>query len=607
MAEDPELHIEHGFDLMSAVSAGEQEAEPRPRAPGQASETVAELRSIVEAIRSLSKAVKAARMYPSNNPVYQRALTDVVEKMGTTFQEHGVIRLVVGQNRLYFQGETVYENTDNEDSLSRLFFRDGIREISFHIGFDREEMNTFLEMVRSAFSREAVDDLVTQLWGDALPHVTYTAIDDMLDQDLVETDVPAEFGSDFMNYVDFEMDFAEEDSGPEPAREDALAAAGEMHKQLLREKGRDILRIEEADIERLRPEVVDEDVPGLIERVLDTFFDVLDQEKDAAARNVILGVVENALVSLVIQDETRGACHILKSMAEMRDRRPDLVQQHREQFDSLMRAASDLARLDRIVEILEEGGRGTRDAESYLAYLPAETIPSLCELLGTVESRRAREALCRALVGHGREAVDRLIPFLSDSRWFLVRNILSVLGQMKAAVAVRHIKPLVTHEDLRVRREALTALSLIGEGEAMEALLSLVRDPDPRMRTTAAASLARLGRVAVNPLLQIVLAKDFESRSMEEKRGFFEALGRTNDTELLPYLKMLLNKKPLFNKTQAEEMRVCAVEALSRMTGPEALALLEVTTRDPSSVVRAAVTGALRRIREAGDEEAQDG
>jgi HEAT repeat protein len=184
----------------------------------------------------------------------------------------------------------------------------------------------------------------------------------------------------------------------------------------------------------------------------------------------------------------------------------------------------------------------------------------------------------------------------------VVRNILLVLGRMKAVGAVRQIKPLVMHEDLQVRREALAALSQIGEGEALDALLALLRDPDPRMRVSAARSLSRLGKRAVNPLLGIVLAREFEERGLEEKRGFFEALGRTNAPDLLPYLRMLLNRKPLFKKKEAEEMRVCAVEALSRMRGPDARALLGQASQDPSSLVRAAVAGAQRRQDEEPDE-----
>jgi len=623
---DRDLKIDHGFDMNptepyepNVLPAGGDAPEAQPRArladtiPFPAAHQHAEadndaaapeLKAIAEFLGTLARGVKSVRMYPANNPIYMRSVTGVVDKLNRAFQEFNLIRVVVGQTRLYFQGEIVYENADPEDSLSRLLFRDGIREISFHIGLDRDEMGRFLEMIRSALSREDSEDLVTQLWDDSLPHITYTAIDDMLDADLTESAIPAEFGSDFMNYIDFEMDFAEEEEAAEPTREAALAAAGEMHKKLMQAGETEIIGVTQVEKDSLAFEIQDEDAPAMTLRVLDTFFDVLDLEAETEAREVFLGVLDNALVSVMAQRQFSAGCHILESIEGMVARRPDLAQVHRKSIEAIHRTASDAARLEIITEILERNtGPLFEDVESYLKLLTPAAIPDLCDILGRVESRRARKVMCAVLLhlAHGR--IDIFVPFLQDERWFLVRNVLTILGQTRNASAVKHIRPLVRHPEMRVRREALTALSLIGEREALDALVASLRDPDFRMRVSAARSLARLGRSAVNPLLQVVLGKDFEDRSIEEKRGFFEALGRTNAPEIMSYLKMLLAKRPLFKKTQAEEMRVCAVEALARMRLPEVRQLLAEAAKDPSSVVRAAVTGATRKHDDDGEDD----
>jgi hypothetical protein len=599
MSDQSGLNIDHGFEI---IPGGAPDTAPRAGLPAPADDTrvpaAAELKPVVEFTRTLAKAVKAARMYPANNPIYARFQTDLSEKTGTCLADWSGIRLVVGQNRLFSQGECVYESGDPEDNLARLFFRDGIRELTFHAGIDRAEMGRFLDMVRAAAARESTEDLVTQLWDDSLPHITYIAIDDILDQDLGQEPVPAEFGSDFMNYVDFEMDFAEldDETVPDAAREEAVTRAGELHRQLMESGDRQILSLSRDEEEILRPEVVEEDQAGLVRRVLDTFFDVIDQDTDPATRGVIFAVLEKALVTLVAQRQWQSAGHILHAVTDVLERRADLVDMHRQAIDSILRTATDAPRCEALAEALNRTMVSSGESEeSYLSAIRATGVPALCELLGTVESRRGRMLLVATLTRIGQGNLDVLIDYLRDERWFVVRNILLVLGRMKAVVAVKHIRPLVTHEDLHVRREALAALSQIGEGEALDALLALLRDSDPRIRVSAARSLARLGKRAVNPLLQIVLARDFEMRPLEERRGFFESLGRTNSPDILPLLKMLLGKKPMFKKKEAEEMRVCAVEALARMKGPDARALLETAQNDPSSVVRAAVAGAQKR------------
>jgi hypothetical protein len=606
MTDESGLRIEHGFEIVPGGAPG---VDPVTREAPISEEariaSRAELQPVVDFARALAKAVKAARMYPSNNPIYARFQTELLERMRIAFDDFSVVRLVVGQQRLFFMGETVYESADPEDNLARLFFRDGIREVTFHVGLDRDEMARFLDMIRGAAAREATEDLVTQLWDQALAHITYVAIDDILDQGLSDEPVPAEFGSDFMNYVDFELDFTEldDESVSDETREQAVAQAGELHRKLLESGDRQILSLTPEEELLLHPEVETEDGQALVHRVLDTFFDVIDQDADPATRGVILAVLEKALVSLVAQREWRPAGQILAAAGDVRSQRPDLVAMHAEALDALDRTSCDGPRAEALLESLNRTTTLPSESEApYLEALRAPAIPMLCDLLGSIEARRGRMLVVDTLIRIGRGNVELLTPYLADERWFVVRNILLVLGRMKASVAVRHIRPLVTHGDLNVRREALAALSQIGEGEALDALLALLRDTDPRLRVSAARSLSRLGKRAVNPILQVILGRDFEGRPLEEKRGFFEALGRTNAPDVLPFLRMLLNKKPMFKKKEAEEMRVCAVEALARMRGSEARALLDAAGHDPSSTVRAAVAGALKFQAEGGEE-----
>ncbi|TPW15396.1 MAG: hypothetical protein FD129_901 [bacterium] len=599
MTDHSGLNIEHGFEIIPGGAANEA-AGHEISAPEDDSRlaAAAELKPVIEFARALAKAVKAARMYPANNPIYARFQTELQEKLGTCFADSSGIRLVIGQHRLFCQGECVYESGDPEDNLARLFFRDGIRELTFHAGIDRSEMARFLDMVRATSARESIEDLVTQLWDDSLPHVTYIAIDDILDQGIGNEPVPAEFGSDFMNYVDFETDFNEldDDVVPDAAREEAVTRAGEFHRQLMESGDRRILSLSVAEEATLRPEVESEDQAGLVLRVLDTFFDVIEQDSDPSTRGVIIAVLEKALVSLVAQRQWMAAGHILRAVTDLIERRPDLVEMHGQAIDAILTTSTDETRREALCEALNRTIVAAPDSEEgYLSAIRPEGVTALCELLGVVESRRGRMALVNTLVRIGRGNLDILLSHLRDERWYVVRNILLVLGRMKATVAVRHIQPLVTHEDLNVRREALAALSQIGDGEAVDALLALLRDSDPRIRVSAARSLSHLGKRAVNPLLQIILANDFDSRPLEERRGFFESLGRTNSPDVLPFLKMLLGKKPLFKKKEAEEMRVCAVEALARMRGPQVKALLDLALTDPSSIVRAAVAGAQKR------------
>ena len=68
------------------------------------------------------------------------------------------------------------------------------------------------------------NDIVSLLWQAMFEHITYIAVDDILDLEN-ETDVPAEFGQDFMNFVDFDMHDLEDG-------EEANQRANEMAKEI---------------------------------------------------------------------------------------------------------------------------------------------------------------------------------------------------------------------------------------------------------------------------------------------------------------------------------------------------------------------------------------
>lgn len=559
---------------------------------------IAELKPVAELLRALSRTIKMARLYPDNNPVVIRAVEELGDRFTVAFQQHDSLRFLIGQNRIECQGEVIYENADPDESVARHFFRDGVREIVFHLGFDRREVVRFMDLYRRALSREEPEDLVTLLWDAALPHVTYVAIDEMLDAEDGDG-LPEEFGADMANSLDFELDLMEpEGEGPDSeAARQAAAAASEMQKKLRRAGDSRILEITPEEKALIAAEVAGEDHARLAHRVLDTLFEVLHLDADPTARQSILPALEKALTSLAARRQFGAAAHILARLEEQLEREPALGSACAAPIAAIRASALDLARLDFVLEILEKGSAAEQaDLEEFLLRLPAGATDLLVDLLGRATHPRAQRALVETLAQGGPDTAAALAARLEDPRPHLLMALLQVLSRLNDPATVRAMRPLTLHSDVRVRQEALGALTRMGEAEARQALINALRDTDPRMRASAARTLGSLGQAGVNPLLQVVLARDFEGRRLEERRAFFDALGQTGSPELLPLLKHMLEKKPLFNKEKAEETRICAVEALGRMTLPEAAPLMALALADPSSRVRGAAAAARRRL-----------
>ena len=59
----------------------------------------------------------------------------------------------------------VYENENRSESLAFLFFKDGVREITFLPGIEGDEMERFLDVLQRARDlKPDADDLLTVLW-----------------------------------------------------------------------------------------------------------------------------------------------------------------------------------------------------------------------------------------------------------------------------------------------------------------------------------------------------------------------------------------------------------------------------------------------------------
>src|SRR5262249_15606893 len=158
--------------------------------------------------------------------------------------------------------------------------------------------------------------------------------------------------------------------------------AGELHKQLLESGDRRILSLTDGEESLLRPEVEAEDEASLVLRVLDTFFDVIDQENDPATRGVIFAVLEKALVSLVQQQQWISAGHILQAATDITAQRPELLEMHREAIDSLFRTAADPGREQILAEALNRTIVSPSESEEpYISALTPRAIPALCRLL----------------------------------------------------------------------------------------------------------------------------------------------------------------------------------------------------------------------------------
>ncbi|HJX60733.1 MAG TPA: HEAT repeat domain-containing protein [Thermodesulfobacteriota bacterium] len=202
--------------------------------------------------------------------------------------------------------------------------------------------------------------------------------------------------------------------------------------------------------------------------------------------------------------------------------------------------------------------------------------------------------LCDSLSEIGKNAIEIIAPFIDDKRWYLVRNIIYILGRIGKEQAFPYLQKSLNHNEIRVRREAIQALGLIGGPKAVGLLIRALTDIDVRIRSMAAINLGKIGKTsALASLLELVQSKDFPKKDPTEMKAFFDAIGMIGSNEATAVLQEILERKSLFGRGKPDGMRNGAANALAMIGSAEAKAILDAGRNSKDESIRNACVQAM--------------
>jgi hypothetical protein len=113
-----------------------------------------------------------------------------------------------------------------------------------------------------------------------------------------------------------------------------------------------------------------------------------------------------------------------------------------------------------------------------------QMIDRLAEASDAQERRMLTELLAASLVD-----VRKLEPYLTDPRWFVVRNLAMVLGKSGKNSAMRPLEQIRDHPEPRVRIEVIRSMVRLAKGDTAEILVRALQDGHERVRHSAFALL----------------------------------------------------------------------------------------------------------------------
>lgn len=547
-----------------------------------------EIKAVTQLLQQVDKTVKTLKLYPVSNPIAQRFLKELRDRFLGHLQEYGLLKLQVQQYALLYGGQAVYENTNRQESLALKLFLDGIAELAFHEGLEAEELARFLEILIRIYDPDtADDDLVTLLWDANFAHIAFTVAQ--------EGDEPPDLPTSSLARVQPNLRKVLEEE-----TEEESSAADLSHPKFGAGGGLELFQLTPEEVQRLEAEIASEEKPHTTRRLIDMLTAILQSEANADAFHETTEIMDQLLAHLTMTDDWFHSALVLELFRSLAEK-ADLSEAHRKCLAAAIDRAGSPERIKAVETVLKTGGeRAGAHLLPFLILLNRNALLPLCELLGRLESTGLRKIVSEALVRLGTESSEILASKLTDERWQLVRDLVSVLGRIGDPRVIDRFHPLVTHPRGEVRRAVLRAVEQMKHSKVGELFVAFLNDPDQEIRLAAVKGIAQVYyQPATEPLLEIIQSPACKEKSFHEKRALFEALGTISDDEVIPILEKILNKRRwlFLRNPKRDEMSSCAVLALKRIGTPEAIAVLEEGRTRWNKVIREACVKALAEMR----------
>ena len=547
----------------------------------------------------LVKTIKATRMYLPNNPIYQKFRDELRDKFEVYFKDEELLSFMVNRFELTFLGQQVYQNPDKEDNIALMFFKDGIREFCFHRGITPEEIDGFIDILKfDVKARELDDDLVTLLWEKDFQYITYTVTDEATDEEAAEEDTLLSFEDEpeqirLLDELRARAADAGTDARPDISGDEGPAQDAAVHGSFALDD----------EYEAIRGSFKPPDDLQLLTELTDIFYEILLTETEFERFEMVSDSLAKALEIFVARGDIAFATILVMKVQELMGH-PRLEPAWKRKLEEIISLACSEALIKKVGEFISQGGQDAMEAAgSYLSQLDQRALGPTVGLLESIENRKARKAVCDIVMSQSGGNGKLLVPFLTNRPWYVVRNVVMVLGWVGDQETVPAIGAVFANADPKLRREVVVALASIKGKKAEEVLAEAIPDPDRTVRILAARSLLELSpEQAFDRLMALAARKDFAEREFEEKKEVYEIIGRAGGERAVQFFREQFRKKGIFKSQKRDRARACAAYGLAASGGEEAYSLLQSEIDSKSKAVRTACLDGLKRMKRRPDD-----
>lgn len=549
---------------------------------------IAELRDLVV---SLSKGVRASRQYPAEHPIPQQFKRIFRDHLARYFEHSECLTITVSIDSFETADEVIYRAPTGKDNLAHLLHRDGVRLIEIQSSVTAHEIDAFFDaFVSCSCQSDGPQDIVNYFWKAAFENIRYQVVD-AFEASEVSGMFP-EFGDDqsAQNFFAARKSYAPGTRISASANRQWLAAQAEETLRVMTQTFGEIDKLSPLESHTLAALISEDRAKNTKREVVDLLLQLCSEVAGPQDMRLTAEALQSTFDRLIEDGNFITAYDVLisvRQILEKDDFDSHAVKKRLKEFET---RCGDSVRIKMITTILNNNQEIDLAAvDNYLSLLGWEALNNLLWMLGELIHYPARKMVCDLLVKKGFEKIDILGGAVYDSRWFVARNVVWVLGEMKTLQSIPFLTKAAKHSDPRVKIEVIKALGKLGGDKAAGVLLIMLRDESEKIRSIAARELGQnRTRVACQGLIEIIRDKDFPDAPIAEMRQILEALFSCGSEDTLALCSEIVTKSALFNKARLHRFQEAVIGALASSPLSQASTMLERFSADSRNHIAAA-------------------
>ncbi|MFQ5480186.1 MAG: HEAT repeat domain-containing protein [Thermodesulfobacteriota bacterium] len=505
--------------------------------------------------------------YPSGHPNFDTALGRCFTHIKHCVDEMGVIKYSINPRGFKCSSKPIGAESKEISELAKKFFIRKIKELEITSRLKAEEIKELVYILRMEPSDISAAGGIEQLFVEK-------GVDGLL-----------------LNEMHYE--------GLKKLKAKLQQQKAEESNPLFADSGQEEIEADDTEEEEEERAEADESAEARDENLMEMLAKIKTETDILKFNDLSVRINERcgALIAINSLDEVMPAAFLFMELSN-RDAREDkdFVAMARTQLRSLLESASLLRHIAHRAGNKEEINREI--IEQCLLTAPDKGIVINILLDDAVQ---APEAIVRRNIFNTLLLFkETLIPYIEEriksGVWYEVRQMAALLGEIGDAENLHLLEEIYSHDNVKIKKEALKSLARIPSAEAAAFLSQALMEDDTSLVSQAIVSLGFLrDSSALENITEIAAKWEPFAKSHNLQKEAIKALGNIGSPDSVPALSGILMRKSWFSRQYNDELRALAAKSLGMIGNENAYKALETAMEKSEGALYATCKSALEK------------